>query len=210
MGKCLDLTGQKFGKLTVIKQAEHYISPKGKYKARWFCLCECGNEVIVHADSLKSGRTTSCGCVRKEKTSNINKKHGLRNSRLYIVWNNMKERCYNPNHNHYKHYGARGITICDEWKNDFQSFYDWAMSNDYKEDLTIDRIDVNGNYEPSNCRWITNKEQQRNRTNNKLITINGETKCLPEWCELLNLNYNTVRTRINNYHWSPERALEII
>lgn len=108
----------------------------------------------------------------------------------------MKQRCYNENNTRYKHYGGRGIAVCDEWRNNFQAFYDWSMANGYKDTLTIDRIDVNGNYEPNNCRWITNKEQQRNRRDNKLYTINNVTKCLSEWCEIYNINYSTAHYRL--------------
>lgn len=138
-----------------------------------------------------------------------NFKHGKRNTNIYGVWQTMKTRCYNEHSEKYKNYGGRGITVCDEWRNDFQAFYNWAINNGYDDNLTIDRIDVNEDYSPSNCRWITNKEQQRNRRNNRNITINGETHCLSEWCEILGLNYNTVRSRLNIYKWSIERALEL-
>lgn len=118
----------------------------------------------------------------------------------------MKARCYNATHDRYKDYGARGIVVCDEWLNDFTVFYDWAMNNGYKENLTIDRIDVNGNYEPSNCRWVTSKEQQRNTRYNRNYTINGKTHCITEWCEILGINRNMVYTRINR-GWTVENAL---
>ena len=120
----------------------------------------------------------------------------------------MKSRCYNKTDPTYKYYGARSITICQEWLDDFMNFYNWAMDNGYKENLTIDRIDVNGNYEPSNCRWTTNTEQQRNRTDNRYLTINGETHCLKEWCEILNVDYRKVCHRIY-YNWPIEQALEL-
>ena len=119
----------------------------------------------------------------------------------------MKERCYNANSDRYKDYGGKGTTVFDEWKNNFQSFYDWAMANGYKDSLTIDRIDTNGNYEPANSRWITNKEQQNNRTDNHYVTFNGETKTLKEWSEFLGVNYSTLNHRINQYGWSVEKAL---
>lgn len=128
--------------------------------------------------------------------------------RLYHSWKHMKQRCYNNNDRDYKDYGARGITVCDEWKNDFMSFYDWAINNGYDDTLTIDRIDVNGNYEPNNCQWATRKQQSRNRRNIKQYTINGETHCLSEWCELLNINFDMVRARLYR-GWTIIRALEL-
>lgn len=136
-------------------------------------------------------------------------KHGKRYSKLYNVWNVMKQRCYNPNNKRYKDWGARGIAVCSEWKDDFMNFYEWAMSNGYKEGLTIDRIDNSGNYEPNNCRWITNKEQARNRRSNINYTINGETRCILEWCEILGLKPKTVYQRIHYYNWTIEQALEL-
>lgn len=207
MSKLIELTGKTFGRLTVIKRVDDYISPKGYHTPQWLCKCECGNEVIVHACHLRSGHTVSCGCFNLEKASTMFKTHDLTHTRLYHTWSNMKTRCYNSNNKRYKDYGDRGISICKEWKEDFQNFYDWSMANGYKENLTIDRIDVNGNYEPSNCRWVEMKIQQRNKTNNKLITINGESRCLPEWCERFNIRYGKVKSRIYKCHWSPEKAL---
>lgn len=135
------------------------------------------------------------------------RKHGLNETRIYKTWVRMKVRCYNQNHDRYKNYGGRGITVCDEWKNDFKKFYEWAMKNGYSDDLTIDRIDVNGNYEPSNCRWITNKEQCNNRRNNHFITYNGKTQTVSEWAEEIGLDYNTLLVRINRLHWDIEKAL---
>lgn len=212
--KLIDLTGQKFGRLTVIRRAEDHIQPNGKHATKWLCKCDCGNYTTVLANSLKSGDTTSCGCFMKERASAANKKHELIHTRLYNIWKGMKTRCYNSNDKHYTYYGARGIIICDEWKDDFKNFYDWSMVNGYDENAkrgesTIDRIDVNKEYSPENCRWVDIKTQNRNRRDNKLITINGQTHCLSEWCEILNLNYATVKSRLNQSHWSIERALEL-
>lgn len=136
-------------------------------------------------------------------------KHGKRKTKLYGIWNSMKDRCYNTNCKRFKDWGGRGIAVCSEWRNDFMSFYNWSMANGYKEGLTLDRIDNNGNYEPYNCRWITTKQQARNRRSNINYTINGVTRCILEWCEILGLNPKTVYQRIHYYNWTIERALEI-
>lgn len=136
-------------------------------------------------------------------------KHGKRKTKLYNVWNTMRDRCYNKNNKRYKDWGGRGIAVCDEWRNDFMNFYNWAYENGYNENLTIDRIDNNKGYEPSNCRWVTRKQQARNRRSNINFTYNGETHCIVEWCELLGLKPKTVYQRIHYYNWSIEKALEL-
>ena len=133
-------------------------------------------------------------------------KHNLSKTKLFKVWCGMKDRTLNKNDKHYKNYGNRGIKICNEWLEDFKCFYDWALNNGYKEGLTIDRINVNGNYEPNNCRWITWKEQQNNRTNNHYITYKGETHTMKQWSELLGIKYTTLSMRLNKYNWSVEKA----
>ena len=206
-------SGEKFGRLTVIKldHIEKYTNPTGKLSRNeefYLCTCDCGNECIILKQSLKLGYTKSCGCLQKERTALVRlntKKHGLKNTRLYNIFNGIKQRCYNKKDKHFKNYGNRGITMCEEWKNDFKVFYDWSTNNGYNDSLTIDRIDVNGNYEPNNCRWTTIKEQQRNRTNNRLITYNNETHCVGEWSEKLNLKGSTIYNRINS-NWSVEKA----
>jgi hypothetical protein len=121
----------------------------------------------------------------------------------------MKQRCYNENHSSYKRYGGRGITVCDEWKNDFVEFRNWAINNGYKDGLTLDRINNNGDYEPSNCRWATLLEQANNKSNNRYITYDGETKTYSEWCRIKNYNRHLIQERINMYHWSEKDALLI-
>lgn len=134
--------------------------------------------------------------------------HGLKHCRLYNTWCRIKSKCYNKNNDHYKYYGKRGIKLCDEWLSDPVAFYNWSMENGYQDNLTIDRIDVNGNYEPNNCRWVDQKTQVRNRRNSRYITYKGETKTIMEWCEILNLKYRTVHKRIYKLNWSIEKALE--
>jgi len=135
-------------------------------------------------------------------------KHGMTNTRLHHIWKSIKQRCYNPNNNRYSNYGGRGITVCDEWRNSFNAFYEWAMANGYADDLTIDRKDTNGNYEPSNCCWATQKEQQNNRRNNCLITHNGETHTLAEWAAITGLKYQTIQRRLKT-GWNIKDALTI-
>lgn len=205
MAEASNLIGQKFGRLTVIARAEN--NKRGQ--TRWLCKCECGNEKIVGAYLLKSGQTKSCGCFKKEVFTN--KKHGLRYTRIYKLWLSIKNRCYNPKKNNYKHYGGRGITMCEEWKNNFMSFHDWAFANGYDENVkrgecTIDRIDTNGNYEPSNCRWVTQKEQANNKRNNVLLTYKGNTHTAQQWAEILDIKYITLITRLKR-GWSVEKTL---
>ena len=203
MGKSFLLkSGQKFGKLTVLELTEKrlYINPQGKklFKKYYKCKCECGNEIIVYQGHLTSGHTKSCGCITL--------KHGYWKSRLYNIWRGMLKRCYLVTSKDYDRYGGRGITICDEWKNDFKAFYEWAMANGYEDNLSIDRIDVNGNYQPENCRWITNKQQANNKRSNKLITYNGKTHNITEWANILNIPRYLIYNRLKA-NWSIEKAL---
>lgn len=210
MGKTVDLTGNRFGRLTVIKPDGFYYSPKGRKETLWLCRCDCGNEIKTRSCNL--GRyTNSCGCLRKEITSKNYKIHGKTGSRLYRIWMRMKQCCYNPNNPNYKHYGGRGITVCKEWKDDFQAFYDWAIASGYDYnaefgECTIDRIDVNGNYEPSNCRWTNVDIQSRNKRSNITIEFRGQTKVLKDWAKELGISYNTLYSRLHNSNWDIEKS----
>lgn len=191
MPKYKDLTNQTFNRLTVLKFA--YIKNGKTY---WECKCRCGKVVVVRADSLQDETIKSCGCLRNEIRKSIFKKHGFCGTKIYKKWEDMEARCTNPNNKRFKDYGGRGIVICEEWLKDFMNFYNWAINNGYKEDLTIDRIDVNGNYEPSNCRWVTQKEQMRNKRDNHLIKYNGETHCVSEWLQILGIKSRTVANKL--------------
>ena len=157
-----DLTGQRFGRLIV---KEHVKRNPNCPSGGWLCLCDCGNETIFATNPLTSGRVKSCGCYNRERLvgSHINQTHGMSKTRLFTTWRNMRVRCYSEKDKRYPHYGGRGITVCDEWRDSFEAFRDWALANGYNDDLTIDRIDPDGNYEPSNCRFITRAENNKNR-----------------------------------------------
>lgn len=199
-----DLTNRKFGKLTVKKlhHEKQCFSKNGKKKGilrYWLCECECGKVKVIRTSSLTSGHTKSCGCLYSTQN---NQSH----SRLYKILDGMKGRCYYSKNNRFRYYGAKGITICDEWLDDFKNFYKWAITNGYRDDLTIDRIDVNGNYEPSNCRWVDARKQARNKSDNRLLTYKNQTLCVSEWCVLFGLKYGTLISRIKR-GWSVEKAL---
>ena len=208
--KLIDLTGQVYERLTVIKRVDDYISPSGNRKVQWLCKCECGKEVIVTGNNLKNGNSKSCGCYNRELLTKMNLTHNASNTRLYHIWSCMKDRCYNPKNKKYKDYGGRGIAICDEWINDFEAFANWAYDNGYIENVprgecTIDRIDVNSNYCQQNCRWVNQKVQSNNKRNNHYITYNGETHTVTEWNNILGYKKGVLSRRIFS-GWSIEDA----
>lgn len=178
-----NMVGAKCGRLLVLERA----ADTPQKQAQWLCRCDCGNTSVVRGSSLRSGRTQSCGCIKIEQTIRQFTTHGCakKNNRhpLYGVWGSMKRRCYSPKSQYYPIYGGRGITVCDEWINDFSAFFKWALEHGYKKGLQLDRIDNDGNYEPDNCRFATSKTNNLNRRSNHLLEINGETKTIQEWAE---------------------------
>ena len=199
--KILDLIGKKYGRLNVVE----YAGKNHRGKSMWECQCDCGNSRMVLGSRLTSGHTTSCGCYVAELTKERFTTHGMSKTRLFTIWQGVLKRCNNEVSKGYKYYGAKGIRICKEWHK-FEPFRDWAINNGYSESLTLDRIDNDGNYCPDNCRWVDMRIQERNTSRNKYITFRGETRCLMEWAEKLNMNYRTLQYRICTSGWSIERA----
>lgn len=203
MPKLIDLTGQRFGRLVVIERADN--SADGR--ARWLCRCDCGQSKTVLGEHLKKGRTKSCGCAKSESSSKRFKKHGGRNSKLYRIWSNMKDRCNNPDCKVYSDYGGRGIKVCKEWIDDFSAFQKWALANGYKEGLTIDRKDNDKGYSPDNCRWTDRKIQGNNKRNCRYITYKGQRKTVAEWSDIRGIPHDTLLYRLN-HGWETERILK--
>ena len=202
-----DLTGQRFGRLVAMK----CVGRTNNGNAQWLCKCDCGGEKVVASWGLVSGRTQSCGCIKREQNAQMFTTHGesgKHKKRLYRIWVGMKNRCYKANDKDaFRKYGSKGIKVCDEWRTSYESFRDWAMSNGYRDDLSIDRIDPHGPYSPENCRWATDKEQQNNRSNNHIITFCGISKTLAEWSELTGFTKSTIEHRLER-GWSIADALQ--
>lgn len=196
----VELTGQKFGKLLVIEFDRVHTTPGGSKKRMWKCLCDCGNQTVVAEGNLKSGNSKSCGCTRLKKSIARLTKHGGTNTRLYNIWCGMKYRCSNSSYADYKYYGGRGIKIYEPWVNDFALFRKWAMQNGYDDTLTVDRIDVDGDYSPENCRWVDYTTQANNRTNNVFIEYSGETHTIAEWSRITGLTYDHIRDKLRYGH----------
>lgn len=200
MAKLIDLTGKKFNLLTVVERAEN--SCNGR--ARWRCLCECGNYTVVASSNLINGAVKSCGCL---VTSNHSFKHNQSKTRLYRIWALMKSRCENPNVKSYEIYGGRGIQVCAEWNNNFESFQEWAKKTGYSDSMTIERIDNDKGYSPENCTWISKSEQSKNRRSCILIEYNGKTQNLTEWCKELGIDYKRVNNRMKKLGMPFEVAI---
>lgn len=196
------LIGNRYGKLTV-----NAFGYKQNNKNFWECVCECGQVTFVRTADLNRGHTKSCGCFQKEQASQSSYRNGLGNhDRLYRIFYGMKARCYNENHKSYKSYGGRGIAICNEWIQDVTRFREWALTNGYDDSLSIDRINNNGNYEPSNCRWVSKKVQNNNRQNNTYLEFEGERKTIAEWSVATGLSASVISDRLS-LKWSVEKAL---
>lgn len=202
MSRIIDLKGKRFGRLTVIEPQR---TKDGRFG--WLCKCDCGGETVANIGDLKSGNTSSCGCLRVEVSSIRAKTHGKSKTRLYDVWINMRQRCSNKNLPSWEHYGGRGIKVCSDWNTSFEKFMEWALSSGYEDKLTIDRIDVNGNYEPNNCRWVTVKEQANNKTNSRIETYKGISASVATLCEIFSKDYALVSGRLQN-GWSIDEAMD--
>jgi hypothetical protein len=211
MGKKIDITNpSKYARLKILGESEK-IHRSGKRKVRYVkVLCDCGNVNTTRLDHLVTGRTKSCGCHKLEvlRLKGKNLKHGDCGTSLHHRWNGIISRCYNKNNVSYYRYGGRGVDMCDEWRNDYLKFKEWALKNNYKENLQIDRIDNNGNYEPNNCRWVTGIVNANNKSNNLFITYDGQRKTLSNWAKILGINKSTLQTRITRKKWSVKRAFE--
>ena len=191
MGKKIEMIGRRFGRLVVIREGS---STNGH--AMWICNCDCGNETNpIGGSDLRNGKVQSCGCLHKELLSEARTTHGMKGTRIYRIWRDMKSRCQLTSVPCYETYGGRGITVCEEWLHEFSAFYNWAMVNGYAEDLTLDREDNDGPYCPDNCRWVSRKRQANNLRKNVVITINGESHTLAEWADISGIKYMTIYQR---------------
>lgn len=204
MSKMIDITGQRFGRLVAL---EKVATTGSTTNACWRCVCDCGKEAVVKGVLLRKGEVRSCGCYKADLNRQQLTKHGKCNTRLAHIWYQMKERCYCKTSTNYKNYGGRGISVCNEWLQDFQAFYDWAMANGYSDDLTIDRINNDGNYEPSNCRWVNAKIQAENRRSSKEFCVGGIKFLISQSQELFGINPKTVWNRLYK-GWDIERAVK--
>ena len=203
----IDNIGKKFNRLTVV-DIEYTGRPDRGYN--WVCRCDCGKIIKAAPAKIRGGHTKSCGCSKIERIRTDPKMsrttHGGKNTRLYRIWRGMAGRCYNERSKDYARYGGRGIAICDEWRHDFSAFREWAYANGYSDYLSIDRIDVNGNYEPDNCRWATPSEQGNNKRNSHLIEHDGVTHTVTEWANIYGIEPKTLFNRIR-IGWSFEYAV---
>lgn len=201
-----DLSGRRFGRLTALHR-----DTSATGRSKWICICDCGAIVSVISSNLKRGSTKSCGCLQRELLSKRATTHGgwKEKDSLYEVWHGMKRRCYSKSDSHYKDYGARGIDICDEWREDYSKFREWAIENGYQKGLSIDRIDVNSGYSPGNCRWATSYVQQNNRRSCRYYTHDGETLTLKQWSKKLGINYQTLYSRITRCGMDFEKAISV-
>ena len=200
--------GNKYNMLTCLGFS-HNVRGEGNY---YRFRCDCGNVVLLPITLVKRGRKYSCGCTRKKRNNDVykglNLKHGMSDTHLYKIYTGMKDRCLNPKSKYYRRYGGRGITVCEEWKKDSSSFFRWALSNGYKEGLSLDRINNDGNYEPGNCRWATRTQQMNNTRTNKYMTHDGVTMTMKQWSIELGIPYSVLKNR-SKAGWSDEDMLTI-
>lgn len=212
MGRFNDLTGKRFGRLTVVSRGENAYRKNGDPRTRWVCVCDCGKSKLIYGEALARGVTKSCGCIQKERASATMTKHGSTNTKLYGVWCSMKNRCNNKNNPHYNLYGGRGISVCDEWERDYSSFEKWSLSNGYFEskrrgDCTIDRIDPDKGYSPDNCRWVSVVVQTNNLRCNRKVECFGKTCTIGDLAREYNMPYSKLYQRITRYGYTPEEAV---
>jgi hypothetical protein len=198
--------GTRFGNLTVLRISRKKLYAHGTC---WVCRCDCGKVLVCWGSLLRVGRKTQCGCRTSEIISKGRTVHGFSRSKVYRTLKIMIQRCTNPNHGNYRRYGGRGIKVCREWMNHPEKFVLWALANGYQEGLTIDRINNDKSYSPSNCRWVGWVPQARNRSDNHLVTWNGKTRTIAEWSEVTGLKYHTISKRIIKYKWSVEEAMTL-
>ena len=193
--------GQKFNKLTVVG----FVRKNDRW--HWKCKCECGGESVAYPNQVIRGKTKTCGCGKSVTFHNMHLKHGEAGTRLNKIWKDMRKRCNNKNCKSYKYYGAKGVKVCEEW-NDYINFKEWAINNGYEDGLSIERIDVDKDYCPENCTWITMKEQTENQTHTIFVEHNGRKMSVGKWCDELNLKRSTVYGRISK-GIPPKKALEL-
>lgn len=200
-GRFIDRTGQKFGRLLVLS----FVGKNKFGHLLWKTKCDCGNEKTVAGNNMVQGMTLSCGCLKVDAHLKSHLTHGACHTREYRIWSNMKNRCSNSNCNRWHIYGGRGIKVCDRWRNSFESFL--ADMGKSPTGMSIERVDTDGHYEPSNCRWATPKEQANNMRCNRVLTVNGISKNLAEWAVETGINASTILKRINQHGWTVELAV---
>lgn len=201
MSTVKNIIGNKYGRITVIS-----FSHKNKHRDYyWNCVCDCGKALTIRGSSLKSGNTSSCGCLRDEVRGTFSITHNKSDSKIYLVYRNMRDRCYNTKNKSFKDYGNRGIYVCERWLESFENFY--MDMGDPPEGKTLDRIDNNGPYSPENCRWASVTEQNRNTRNSIKLNYKGKTKHISELAEEFKINPATLRARLFKYKWDEEKSL---
>lgn len=197
-----DYTGEKFNRLTAIRPVAAEEQQRHK---KWVFQCDCGKEYIAYIDNVVGGKTKSCGCLFHEQLVERNYKHGFPKDRLYIIWKTMRQRCNNPKKDHFDRYGGRGIKYAPEWE-EYPPFREWALNNGYAENLTLDRIDNDGDYTPENCRWVTQKQQMNNVCYNVKLEIDGVSRTITAWSQISGRSYGIIRRRLSK-GLSPKEAV---